>query len=192
MKHIHHIVPRHAGGTDEPDNLIELTVEEHARAHYLLWNEYGRWQDEVAWKSLYGMIGQEEIMLTVQTKAAQEAWQNPLYRERISQSRKEMWRDPKYKERFSQSLKERWKDPKYRDGRIAKMKDYKHLAITAALSPESQQKRKETFKQIKHQQGPNNSQFGKMWITNGSHSYKINKNDPIPEGCRKGRVIKVI
>jgi hypothetical protein len=28
MKHIHHIIPKHIGGTDEPSNLIELTVKE--------------------------------------------------------------------------------------------------------------------------------------------------------------------
>ena len=33
MKHKHHIIPRHMGGTDDPSNLIELTIEEHAEAH---------------------------------------------------------------------------------------------------------------------------------------------------------------
>lgn len=58
--HKHHIIPRHAGGTDDPSNLIELTVEEHAEAHKKLWEEHGRWQDEVAWKALSGQIGKEE------------------------------------------------------------------------------------------------------------------------------------
>jgi len=57
-------------------------------------------------------------------------------------------------------------------------------------SVESQQKRKESYKKIGHQQGSKNSQFGTMWITNGSHSCRINKNDSIPEGYRKGRVIQ--
>jgi hypothetical protein len=30
LKHIHHIVPKHMGGTDDPSNLVELTVAEHA------------------------------------------------------------------------------------------------------------------------------------------------------------------
>jgi len=33
MKHKHHIVPKHMGGSDDPSNLIELTIEEHAEAH---------------------------------------------------------------------------------------------------------------------------------------------------------------
>lgn len=38
--------------------------------------------------------------------------------------------------------------------------------------------------------GSKNPMYGKMWITNGSNSYTINKTDSIPEGYRKGRVIK--
>ena len=50
------------GGTDEPSNLIELTVEEHAEAHRLLYEQHGNWQDNVAWKALSGHIGKEEII----------------------------------------------------------------------------------------------------------------------------------
>ena len=28
--HKHHIVPKHLGGTDDPSNLVELTIEGHA------------------------------------------------------------------------------------------------------------------------------------------------------------------
>ena len=37
--------------------------------------------------------------------------------------------------------------------------------------------------------GRKNSQFGTMWITNGYCSKKVNKNDTVPEGWYKGRVI---
>jgi hypothetical protein len=57
-------------------------------------------------------------------------------------------------------------------------------------SQETCQKIKDSLKIIGHQQGSTNSQFGKMWITNGTHSYRIDKVDSIPEGYRKGRVIK--
>lgn len=62
MKHKHHKIPRHAGGTDDPSNIIELTVEEHAAAHKLLFEQFGRWQDELAWKALSGQIGKEELI----------------------------------------------------------------------------------------------------------------------------------
>ena len=35
--------------------------------------------------------------------------------------------------------------------------------------------------------GENNSQFGSMWITNGTENKKIKKTDPIEEGWKKGR-----
>ena len=52
--HNHHIIPRHAGGTDAPDNLVKLTVQEHAEAHKKLWEEHGRLEDRAAWLGLCG------------------------------------------------------------------------------------------------------------------------------------------
>lgn len=40
------------------------------------------------------------------------------------------------------------------------------------------------------QSGNNNSQYGTMWITDGSENKKIKKDSPIPEGWYKGRKIK--
>jgi len=63
------------GGTDDPSNLVELTIEEHAEAHRLLWEQYGHWEDEVAWKGLSGQIGKEEILHEVYTKHSKELCQ---------------------------------------------------------------------------------------------------------------------
>jgi len=60
MIHKHHIVPKHMGGTDDPSNLIELTVEEHAKAHKNLFDQYGCWQDQVAYRTLSGQITSDE------------------------------------------------------------------------------------------------------------------------------------
>tara|TARA_Y100000034_G_scaffold58328_1_gene71113 strand:+ start:328 stop:918 length:591 start_codon:yes stop_codon:yes gene_type:complete len=43
----------------------------------------------------------------------------------------------------------------------------------------------------KHQKGSGNSQFGTMWITNGTNNKKIKKVDIIPEGWYNGRIMKV-
>ena len=69
ITHKHHIIPKHMGGTDDPSNIVELTVEEHAEAHRVLYEKYGRWQDELAWKGLSGMIGKEEIIRRTQSEA---------------------------------------------------------------------------------------------------------------------------
>jgi len=60
--HVHHIVPKYLGGTDEPSNLIKLTIEEHAEAHKLLWEQHGNWQDYLAWQGLSKRIDKEELL----------------------------------------------------------------------------------------------------------------------------------
>jgi hypothetical protein len=69
MKHIHHILPKYLGGTDDPSNLVELTVEEHAEAHRILYEQHGNWQDYCAWQALSGRIGQEEALRMAQGMA---------------------------------------------------------------------------------------------------------------------------
>ena len=50
--HNHHILPKHAGGTDDPSNIIKLTVEEHSLTHLKLYQESGRNEDLWAYKML--------------------------------------------------------------------------------------------------------------------------------------------
>ena len=93
--HIHHIIPRHAGGTDEPSNLVALTIEEHAEAHRQLWLQYGRLEDKYAWLGLAGLTdeasaaGQE---LANRKKAA------PEFREKMTRIRTEQWASSDYRE----------------------------------------------------------------------------------------------
>ena len=68
--HQHHIIPRHIGGTDEPSNLVKLTIEEHAEAHRLLWEEHHRIQDYWAWKGLSGSATKKEIIFGIQSQAS--------------------------------------------------------------------------------------------------------------------------
>ena len=42
-----------------------------------------------------------------------------------------------------------------------------------------------------HQSGAGNSQYGTMWITDGSVNRKLKRDLPIPEGWHKGRRIKI-
>jgi hypothetical protein len=50
-------------------------------------------------------------------------------------------------------------------------------------------KKKIGLNSAKHQKGKGNSQYGKMWVTDGMQSQKIHKTDTIPEGFRRGRVM---
>jgi hypothetical protein len=95
MKHLHHIIPKYLGGTDDPKNLIELTIEEHAEAHRLLYEEHGNWQDYCAWQALSGRIGQEEILRMKQGMANKGRKRTPEQIERIKAAakiRNERWK----------------------------------------------------------------------------------------------------
>jgi hypothetical protein len=74
MKHLHHIIPKHAGGSDDPSNLIELTVKEHAEAHKKLFDDYGRIQDKLAWLGLEGILSREEIVKELLKRPKSEEW----------------------------------------------------------------------------------------------------------------------
>ena len=60
MKHKHRIVPGHMGGKYTPDNVVLLTVEEHAEAHKVLYQKYSNEYDRIAWLGLAKQIGTEQ------------------------------------------------------------------------------------------------------------------------------------
>jgi hypothetical protein len=51
------------GGTNAPDNLKEVTVEEPAQEHKKLYEKYGKWQDKLAWQCLSGQLGPKEKII---------------------------------------------------------------------------------------------------------------------------------
>jgi len=52
--HTHHIVPKHAGGTDDPSNLVRVNVAMHAFMHRLRYQETGDYYDCCAANLLSG------------------------------------------------------------------------------------------------------------------------------------------
>lgn len=72
IKHRHHIIPRHMGGTDDEENLTPpISVEVHAAFHKQLWEDLGHIEDFIAWKALSGRITSEEARLAA-AKAGQD------------------------------------------------------------------------------------------------------------------------
>ena len=61
--HKHHIIPKHMGGTNNKDNLLKVNISLHSFLHKLLWEEYGYWEDEIAYKTLSGQISKAEAIL---------------------------------------------------------------------------------------------------------------------------------
>ena len=68
--HKHHIIPKHMGGTDDPSNLVQLTIEEHALAHKNLYEKYNKPEDYAAWQGLSGMMDKQQIISYMQSEAS--------------------------------------------------------------------------------------------------------------------------
>lgn len=69
MKHKHHIIPKHMGGSDDPSNLVEVTIEQHAELHRQLWEDLGHQEDYIAWQCLSGQITTAEAIILAVKKA---------------------------------------------------------------------------------------------------------------------------
>ena len=104
--HKHHIIPRHAGGTDDPSNIIELTVEEHAEAHRILYEKYGRDEDRIAWLGLSGMISKEEIIKEICSRPRPEE-----VKRKISETKQGIPRSEETKRKISESMKGKKRGP---------------------------------------------------------------------------------
>ena len=137
MKQIHHIIPQYLGGTDEPSNLIELTVEEHAEAHRKLYELHGNWQDYCAWQALSGRIGKEEILRMKQGMANKGRKRTPEQIERIKEAA--LKREARHRidgtlekanQKRSQAMKGKKKTPEAIDNWKKSRKGYKHSSET--------------------------------------------------------------
>lgn len=160
------------GGTDDPSNLIELSVEEHAEAHRLLWEQHGKKQDYCAWQALLKQMDKQEVRRELCRLGAQ-----------MTNSKYKFFANPS-----PELIRRRVEGRKNRPG------GYNSPEQMAKLnSPEALKKRKEKYAQIGHAQGDKNSQYGTCWITNGEENKKIKKEDLdkwLEIGYYKGRVMR--
>ena len=72
ISHKHHIIPKHMGGSDDPSNIVELTVEEHAEAHKELYEKYNNEYDKIAWLGLSGQTSKQEVVKLSQSVGGKE------------------------------------------------------------------------------------------------------------------------
>jgi len=147
IKHKHHITPRHMGGSNDKENLIEVTVERHAMFHYCNWKLWGKEEDRIAWKSLSGQITLSE--------AKYEAVK--LGAKKTGQVMKNKMKDIKTKEQWSNMIRGFWERDEYREKQIPRLLEIQKTASVLGNSGEGLKKKKETYKKIGHQQGSNNS-----------------------------------
>jgi hypothetical protein len=178
--HKHHIIPKYMGGTDIAENLVEVTVTQHAMYHFCNYQLWGNEEDKIAWCALSGQISFDEASLQA----------IKLGGKRGSQKLKEKLQNPDCLKEYKEKCKKAYHNSPHKEKMINNAKQNQPKAVEAAKEPQAIEKRKEKLKQIKHQQGEKNSQYGTMWITNGTKesSYRIKKGEQIPEGFRPGVV----
>jgi hypothetical protein len=100
----------------------------------------------------------------------------------------EQWRKVISKNGNKALHKKREDDPSFNQLMIEHSRRNVKIASQYANTSLAIEKKKNTFSKIGHQQGSKNSQYGKMWITNGKESRSIPSQETIPEGWRRGRV----
>jgi len=109
--HKHHIIPKHAGGSNDPSNIEKLTVKKHAEAHKLLYEQHGCAEDRLAWLGLSGSMNKE---------FSQE--KEEFIRLKCSLGAKKQWSDPEFRKKrskeVSKQLKKEWSTPEGRKKRL--------------------------------------------------------------------------
>lgn len=127
LRHRHHIIPRHAGGTDDPSNIVYLTPAEHAAAHRRLYEQYGRWQDKVAADGLSGIIGHEEAVRQASINgpkgrkpsekqlAAMRRPKSPEHVAKVAAAKRGVKRTPEQRARMSAAMKAAPRKPKSKE-----------------------------------------------------------------------------
>lgn len=60
------------GGSDDSSNLIELTPEEHAEAHKILFEQHGHWQDYVAWQGLAKLSEKADLIKVILSESGKK------------------------------------------------------------------------------------------------------------------------
>lgn len=135
------------GGSDDPSNLVELTVEEHAQAHLELYKKHGKHQDLVAYKMLLGQISKAEAIKELQKMPKSEEWKRKASERMKSNKRgKGRLKSQEEKDKISAALKGRKKSYKCTTpvlygkdnpkSRAVVVDDVKYESVTAAAKAE--------------------------------------------------------
>lgn len=202
------------GGTDDPSNIIELTVEEHAQAHKTLYETYGKTEDLCAYYMLSSKNQDPEFVKLRASLGGTASYNRriekniahlPFFGANISNEEKQIIcsNGGKVQGKINAEIGHIQRIQKFgaslggkKSAEICR-KEQKNAFFDPAL-------RKEIVKLGGKVQGKINVESGhlkriaklskrtkgKMWITDGIKNKMINSDDYIPEGFYKGKTQK--
>jgi len=179
MKHKHHIIPKHMGGSDDPSNLTELTRKEHAEAHMKLYEQYGKKEDLGAY-----------YLLTGQTDEAAKICSSlgGLVQGKINAENGHMTRIQKLADPVAAGKKGGATTMLRGKGAFG---DPAERLKSCIKGGQLQGKRNAESGHLKRiAQLPNTRNKGKIWITNGVTNRMIMSTEDIPNGYKKGKIQK--
>ena len=216
IKHKHHIIPKHMGGTDSPENLVELTVAEHAEAHLKLYEEHGKKEDLCAYYMLSGKNQDPEFVKLRAQIGAQASLESRIERgiahlpflgaELSDEKKHEIYSnggriqgqrnaDSGHIQAIQKMADVVAAGKKGGATTIARGKgsfaDPAERLKSASKGGKTQGKRNAKSGHLKRiAQLPNPRSKGKQWITNGTENKMIDKTELLPEGFRFGKTQK--
>lgn len=149
-----------------------------------------------------GLGGYQWSSIEKQSESTKLLWSIPEYREKVIEAIKKTFNDPEYLQKFSLRMKSFWQDDEFRRKVTSRINDPETLKKISEASKQAwqdpQYKKQQTERMKKRwedeefRESQSKIRKQKIWITNGSESKRINKGEEIPEGWRKGRIIKTM
>ncbi len=76
LTHKHHIIPKYIGGTNDPENLVRVTVTQHAMFHFCNYQLWGNEEDKLAWKGLSRQMSFDEGRLELYRLNGRRTYEN--------------------------------------------------------------------------------------------------------------------
>jgi hypothetical protein len=179
MKHEHHIIPRHMGGSDDPSNLIELTREEHAAAHLKLYETHGKKEDLGAYYLLTGQTDEAAKICSVLGGLVQgKRNADSGHIQKIQKLADTVAAGKKGGAATIASGKGAFGDPLQRLESCRK-----GGAVQGKINSQSGHLKKIAQMTIEE----NKRNLGMIWVTDGTQNKMLSKTEIIPEGFRRGK-----
>ena len=196
-KEKHHIIPKSLGGTDDINNIIELTGRQHFIAHHLLWKSYQNKEMTLAFWSMkmnkrFGKISSKTYNLLKEQHSHYQSVHmktfNPMFsveaKNKVSQYRKGKSLSYDTKKKISDSSK----------GIPKKESTKRKISMSLKGKQKSEIHKLRLSKNHYDCSGSNNPMYGRSavkeknlkWYTNGTEN-KFITEDTQPAGWIRGR-----